>query len=471
MGRAPYEYFNQYQNHQQRLRPLRTAMEERLLRVFAGLVNQLRQEDLGIVQYIWRSRDDAKVRDSHAAYDDRVFRWDDPPEGGHPGEAHNCRCYAEPIAQNVPSNVVLADFAPTADSFPSGNNTVRRLGNGLLARSPAGLAAYAALEASNRLQDFTRAANERRVRDAAEILGADLDTIEGILAAQAYAIAKELAENGFLSDAPERGNRAQVIAEAIGLYEMYQPGLFTLPNENATEAVELARQLAAQALAALDANQLAPLDGELAQGWVEVFPELTEDERRLGELPGFTPERIEQWLETYPIEELGLPNSTGSPIPGDPTDNIISTPIPEETGPNIVAREIGNLTTPDERDLPDDFDGRAIDLANENGVLRPREGRAGARYEAATGTTLARPDPADPAYDFIDTSNGERIEVKGPIPGVNGVVPEERLDGLIEATIDEANLQTGADRIVVDAEGLSATQIDRLRRELENRVS
>ncbi len=90
--------FSEYQNHPQRLRPLRTAMEERLLRAFAGLINQLRQEDLGIEQYIWRSQDDAKVRDSHAGYDDQVFRWDDPPVGGHPGEAQNCRCYAEPIA-------------------------------------------------------------------------------------------------------------------------------------------------------------------------------------------------------------------------------------------------------------------------------------------------------------------------------------------------------------------------------------
>ncbi|MHA6266471.1 hypothetical protein ACXYMP_06355 [Aliiroseovarius sp. CAU 1755] len=47
--------FSQYQNHPQRLRPLRTAMEERLLRAFAGLINQLRQDDLGIKQYIWRS--------------------------------------------------------------------------------------------------------------------------------------------------------------------------------------------------------------------------------------------------------------------------------------------------------------------------------------------------------------------------------------------------------------------------------
>lgn len=104
------DIFNEYQDHPQRLRPLRTAMEERLLRAFAGLINQLRQEDLGIERYVWHSQDDAKVRDSHADYDDQVFRWDDPPEGGHPGEAHNCRCYAEPIAPTPQDNVILANF-------------------------------------------------------------------------------------------------------------------------------------------------------------------------------------------------------------------------------------------------------------------------------------------------------------------------------------------------------------------------
>ena len=102
--------FNEYQNHPQRLRPLRSAMEERLLRAFAGLINQLRQEDLGIERYTWRSQDDAKVRDSHAEHDDQVFRWDSPPAGGHPGEAHNCRCYAEPIAPAPQSDAILADF-------------------------------------------------------------------------------------------------------------------------------------------------------------------------------------------------------------------------------------------------------------------------------------------------------------------------------------------------------------------------
>jgi len=252
---------------------------------------------------------------------------------------------------------------------------------------------------------------------------------------------------------------------------MYRPGHLTLPDSDAADDfAQTGRRLAAQALAALDAGRLEPVDGALSHGWVEVFPELTDDERRLGQLPGFTPERIEQWLETFPIEDLGLPPTTGAPRPDDPTSDVNSTPIPEEAGPSTFAHEIGDLSTPNESDLPSDFDERSIELANENGVIRPREGRAGARYEAATGKTLARPDPADPSYDFLDTSNGDRIEVKGPIPALDGVIPEERLEGLIEATVREANLQSGADRVVVDAEGLSVSQLDRLRRELENRI-
>ncbi len=310
-------------------------------------IQPLRQQDLGIERYIWRSQDDAKVRDSHADFDDQVFRWDLPPAGGHPGQAFNCRCYAEPVMLGSRNDVILAELAPTADSFPGSGGIVRGLANGLLARSPAGIAAYAALEANNLLQGFVQSAREQRVRDAAAILGADLGTIEGLLAAQSYAQALALAENGFLSGSPERGDRARVIAEAIGLYEMYRPGLFTLPNENALAAVNLARRLAAEALAALDAGRLVIEEGSLSQGWVEVFPELTEDERRLGQLPGFTPERIDQWLETYPAEVLGLPNHTGSPPVEDPTGNIISTPIPDEAGPNIVeARRDEAFTTP-----------------------------------------------------------------------------------------------------------------------------
>ncbi|MEM9717039.1 MAG: glycosyl hydrolase 108 family protein [Pseudomonadota bacterium] len=46
--------------------------------------------------YIWRARDDDKVRSSHSANNGKVFAWNNPPETGHPGEDFNCRCWAEP---------------------------------------------------------------------------------------------------------------------------------------------------------------------------------------------------------------------------------------------------------------------------------------------------------------------------------------------------------------------------------------
>jgi hypothetical protein len=48
-------------------------------------------------QYIWRTQGDSKVRSSHAERDGKTFSWDEPPEGGHPGEAPNCRCTAEDV--------------------------------------------------------------------------------------------------------------------------------------------------------------------------------------------------------------------------------------------------------------------------------------------------------------------------------------------------------------------------------------
>lgn len=399
--------FSEYETHQQRLRPLRTVMEERLLRAFAGLINQLRQADLAIVQYIWRSRDDAKVRDSHAAHDDRVFLWDDPPEGGHPGEAHNCRCYAEPVFPGVQSNVVPAGFAPAAGGVPTLDPTdaVR----GLRALTGVG----AALLASDALQDWTDALRVRRVDEAAARPGVDVTTVEGRLAATAYTLVQEGISSGGYPVLPKTPEFARIGAEAAALYELLNPGTILETGVGGDPARQRALKDFVEAAGdAFARGDLRLQESELAQGWVEIFPELTEDERRLGELPGFTPERIEQWLETYPIEELGLPNNTGSPVPGDPTSNIISTPIPEATGPNIVVNEIGNLSITDERDLPDDFGRRSIELATENGVQRPREGRAGARYEAATGTVLTRPDPADPAYDFFDESNRERNDTK-----------------------------------------------------------
>jgi hypothetical protein len=46
-------------------------------------------------KYIWHTVGDGKVRSTHAERDGKTFSWDDPPEGGNPGEAPNCRCWAE----------------------------------------------------------------------------------------------------------------------------------------------------------------------------------------------------------------------------------------------------------------------------------------------------------------------------------------------------------------------------------------
>ncbi len=50
--------------------------------------------------YIWRTVGDSKVRSAHAERNGKTYSWDDPPEGGHPGEAPNCRCRAEDVNLN-----------------------------------------------------------------------------------------------------------------------------------------------------------------------------------------------------------------------------------------------------------------------------------------------------------------------------------------------------------------------------------
>lgn len=47
--------------------------------------------------YIWRTQRDDVVRSEHAVREGQVFSWENPPPGGHPGEAYGCRCRAEPL--------------------------------------------------------------------------------------------------------------------------------------------------------------------------------------------------------------------------------------------------------------------------------------------------------------------------------------------------------------------------------------
>lgn len=67
-----------------------------------GNLNYLRQTELGVNRYVWRTVGDERVRHSHAIKDGKIFSWDDPPsDTGHPGEDYQCRCWAEPYLEDV----------------------------------------------------------------------------------------------------------------------------------------------------------------------------------------------------------------------------------------------------------------------------------------------------------------------------------------------------------------------------------
>lgn len=94
---------------------------------YSEILNGIFQTDgLQLESYVWRSRDDARVRSTHAEYDDQTFSWSDPPSGGHPGQGWNCRCTAEPVIdlESIPEGGVcdtltgdrLASVFPDADA-------------------------------------------------------------------------------------------------------------------------------------------------------------------------------------------------------------------------------------------------------------------------------------------------------------------------------------------------------------------
>lgn len=62
-----------------------------------GQLTQLRQQQVGVTHYIWRTMLDERVRDSHQEREGEQFAWDSPPDDGHPQQPILCRCYAEPV--------------------------------------------------------------------------------------------------------------------------------------------------------------------------------------------------------------------------------------------------------------------------------------------------------------------------------------------------------------------------------------
>ena len=71
-------------------------------------------ESIGVEEYLWKTRRDGRVRPCHAALNNTIHRWDNPPEmwyitkagivySGrrcHPSQDYGCRCTAVPVFNN-----------------------------------------------------------------------------------------------------------------------------------------------------------------------------------------------------------------------------------------------------------------------------------------------------------------------------------------------------------------------------------
>lgn len=64
-------------------------------------LTKLRQEQLGVEEYLWQTAGDERVRPTHKANDGKKFKWSNPPPTGHPGTAVNCRCVAIPVLEGI----------------------------------------------------------------------------------------------------------------------------------------------------------------------------------------------------------------------------------------------------------------------------------------------------------------------------------------------------------------------------------
>ncbi|WP_273078714.1 minor capsid protein [Selenomonas felix] len=77
-----------------------------------GRITQYQQQSIGVEEYIWQTAGDRRVRPRHVARNGVKFRWDKPPDDGHPGQPIRCRCVADPVI-----DLEKMGIAPKKNSF------------------------------------------------------------------------------------------------------------------------------------------------------------------------------------------------------------------------------------------------------------------------------------------------------------------------------------------------------------------
>ena len=78
---------------------LRRITRDQTNKTIGGL-SEIRQRQVGVSRYTWRTAQDERVRPTHMLNNDRGFEWSQPPPiTGHPGNDIQCRCIALPVVE------------------------------------------------------------------------------------------------------------------------------------------------------------------------------------------------------------------------------------------------------------------------------------------------------------------------------------------------------------------------------------
>lgn len=82
-------------------------------------LTEIRQKRVGVTEFVWNTAGDERVRDSHRVLDGKICKWDDPTVYREPGESewkarsgisafvgnpgmdYQCRCFSEPIMDDL----------------------------------------------------------------------------------------------------------------------------------------------------------------------------------------------------------------------------------------------------------------------------------------------------------------------------------------------------------------------------------
>jgi SPP1 gp7 family putative phage head morphogenesis protein len=80
-----------------------------------GQLDRQKQTEAGLDSYIWRGSLDERERPEHVAREGDVFKWSQPPPDGHPGQAVQCRCSAEPNLEPLLGKDFAAEPKSEAD--------------------------------------------------------------------------------------------------------------------------------------------------------------------------------------------------------------------------------------------------------------------------------------------------------------------------------------------------------------------